>query len=154
VPSSAAQWDRIRSAKHDVLTRDPFTVDPADYPEVRPEIVQSWRRSMLAGVDPEATGFPMDPDFHPGTRLAGVAEPIMDRLKDEISDLSSWGVLADRGCRLLTAAIGEFPQVWQVRQQDLRPGMCLSEDIAGTNGQGCAHELQQPVLISGTEHFR
>ncbi|SFL14723.1 sigma-54-dependent Fis family transcriptional regulator [Geodermatophilus ruber] len=154
VPRTAAEWERVREAKHDVLSRDPFTVRPADHPGVRPEVVASWRRSLLAGVDPNATRFPVDDPFEPRTRLASVAQPIMNRLKDQISDLSSWGFLVDRGCRLLTAAVGDFPQAERVLRKDLRPGTCFAEDVIGTNGLGCAHELQQAFLISGTEHFR
>jgi transcriptional regulator of acetoin/glycerol metabolism len=154
VPRTTAEWDRVRDAKQEVLTRDPLSVDPADYPDVRPEVIGSWRRSMLAGVDPEAREYVLDDEFQPGTRLAAVAQPIMDRLRDEIADLSSWGFLADRACRLLTVAVGDFPTALRVHRQNLRAGMTFAEDVMGTNGMGCAHETQQPFIISGTEHFR
>jgi transcriptional regulator of acetoin/glycerol metabolism len=154
VPRTAAEWDRVRAAKHRVLAADPLTVDPADHPEVRPAVVRSWRRSMLAGVDPSSTTFPVDPDFSPGTRLAAVAQPILDRLRDQIADLSAWGFLTDRGCRLLTAVVGDFPGAGRVYSKRLRPGTCFAEDVVGTSGLGCAHEEQRAFLISGTEHFR
>ncbi|TWE28521.1 sigma-54-dependent Fis family transcriptional regulator [Prauserella muralis] len=154
VPHTTAEWERVRQAKLDVLTRDPFAVDPADYPGVRPEVVASWRRSMLAGVDPGARHYAPDDDFQPRTRLAAVAQPIMNRLKDEISDLNCWGFLADRACRLLTVVVGDFPLAGRVHRQNLRPGMCFAEEVMGTNGMGCAHETQQAFIIAGTEHFR
>jgi sigma-54 dependent transcriptional regulator, acetoin dehydrogenase operon transcriptional activator AcoR len=154
VPRTATAWDRVRVAKLDVLSRDPLAVDPAAYPDVRPEVVASWRRSMLAGVDPWDRHFRIDDEFQPRTRLAAVAQPIMERLKDEISDLNCWGFLADRACRLLTVAVGDFPQAVRVHRQNLRPGMCFGEDMVGTNGMGCAHETQRAFIISGTEHFR
>jgi transcriptional regulator of acetoin/glycerol metabolism len=129
-------------------------VDPATYPDVRPEVVASWRRSMLAGVDPGDRHFTIDDEFQPRTRLAAVAQPTMERLKDEISDLNCWGFLADRACRLLTFVVGDFPQAVRVLRQNLRPGICFGEDIVGTNGMGCAHETQRAFIISGTEHFR
>ncbi|GAA5162720.1 hypothetical protein [Amycolatopsis dongchuanensis] len=154
VPRTSAEWARVREAKLDVLSRDPFAVDPADYPEVRPEVVASWRRSMLAGVDPAAREYVFDADFRPRTRLAAVAQPIMDRLSDEIADLGSWGFLADRACRLLTVVVGDFPEAGRVHRQNLRPGLSFAEELMGTNGLGCAHETQQAFIISGTEHFR
>lgn len=156
VPRTAAEWERVRAAKLRALSRDPRTLDPADFPEVRPEVVASWRRSMLAGVDPEAREYVIDDDFDfpAHSRFAAVAQPIMNRLKDEIADLSCWGFLADRACRLLTVAVGDFPTAWRVHRQNLRPGMCFAEDLMGTNGLGCAHETQQAFIISGTEHFR
>jgi transcriptional regulator of acetoin/glycerol metabolism len=154
VPRTTAEWDRVRDAKHDVLSRDPLSVDPADHPDVRPEVVASWRRSMLAGVDPAAREYVLDEEFRPGTRLAAVAQPIMDRLGDEIADLGSWGFLADRACRLLTVAVGDFPAALRLHRQNLRAGMTFAEDVMGTNGMGCAHETQRAFIISGTEHYR
>jgi transcriptional regulator of acetoin/glycerol metabolism len=154
VPRTAAEWDAVRAAKADLLARDPFSLSPADAPGVRPEVVRSWRRSLLAGVDPAATRFPVDDGFAPGTRLAAVAQPILDRLADQISDLGSWGFLTDRACRLLTTVVGELPPPGRFQEMDLRPGTVFAEDVIGTNGLGCAHEEQRPFLISGTEHFR
>lgn len=154
VPRTATEWARVRKAKLEVLSSDPFSVDPADFPEVRPEVVTSWRRSMLAGVDPDARNYVGDGEFQPGSRLAAVAQPTMNRLKDEISDLNCWGFLADRACRLLTWVVGDFPEAERLHRQNLSPGMCFGEDVMGTNGMGCAHEVQQAFIISGAEHFR
>ncbi|MEU6644101.1 helix-turn-helix domain-containing protein [Saccharomonospora sp. NPDC046836] len=154
LPRSTPEWDKVREAKLDALSRDPFSVHPTDYPEVRPEVVTSWRRSMLSGVDPAGRAYTGHETFQSRTRLAAVARPIMNRLKDEISDLNCWGFLADRGCRLLTAVVGDFPEAERVHRQQLRPGMCFAEDVMGTNGLGCAHETQRAFIISGTEHFR
>jgi sigma-54 dependent transcriptional regulator, acetoin dehydrogenase operon transcriptional activator AcoR len=137
-----------------VLAADPFTIDPAAVPGVRPEVVRSWRRSLLAGVDPAATRFPVDDQATPGTRLAAVAQPIMDRLQDQISDLGSWGFLTDRACRLLTTVVGDQPPPGRLLEMHLPPGTCFAEDLIGTNGLGCAHEEQRPFLVSGTEHLR
>jgi sigma-54 dependent transcriptional regulator, acetoin dehydrogenase operon transcriptional activator AcoR len=154
VPRTAAEWDRVAAVKADALTRDPFALDPAEIAGVRPEVVRSWRRSMLARVDPAATGFTVDDDVSGGTRLAAVAQPILARLADQISDLSAWGFLADRACRLLTTVVGDLPPPGRLLELDLRRGTCFAEDVMGTNGLGCAHEEQRAFLISGTEHFR
>ncbi|NKX51433.1 hypothetical protein HER39_12810, partial [Arthrobacter deserti] len=110
VPSTAAEWGRVRELKLATLARDPLQDRPEDYPQVRADVVMSWKRSMLARVDPWETVFPVDEGFVPKSRLAQVAQPIMNRLEDQIADLSSWGFLADRGCRLLTAVVGDHPQ--------------------------------------------
>ncbi|MDQ1058093.1 transcriptional regulator of acetoin/glycerol metabolism [Arthrobacter globiformis] len=154
VPSKPEQWDRISEIKLKVIQKDPLLLDPDDYPEVRREVLLSWKRSLLAGVDTWSTAIPFDEDFTPKSRLAQVAQPIMNRLEDQISDLSSWGFLTDRACRLLTAVVGDSPQAKRMRQVDLRPGLCFAEDQIGTNGIGCAQEQQQSFIISGTEHFR
>lgn len=154
VPSTVREWDRVREVKLEVFRQDPLSIDPADYPDVRSDVVLSWKRSLLAGVDPWATGIPFDADFNPTSRLAQVAQPIMNRLEDQISDLSSWGFLTDRACRLLTAVVGDSPQAQRLRQMDMRPGLCFAEEAIGSNGIACAHEQQRPFIISGSEHFR
>lgn len=154
VPSKPEQWERISEIKLEVIQKDPLLLDPDDYPEVRREVLLSWKRSLLAGVDPLSAVIPFDENFTPKSRLAQVAQPIMNRLEDQISDLSSWGFLTDRACRLLTAVVGDSPQAKRMRQVDLRPGLCFAEDEIGTNGIGCAQEQQQSFIISGTEHFR
>jgi transcriptional regulator of acetoin/glycerol metabolism len=154
VPGSIAEWDAIRAAKLEVLERDPFSIRDGDYPQVRPDVLRSWKRSLLAGVDPHGTVIPHDPGFVAQSRLAQIAQPIMNRLEDQISDLSSWGFLTDRASRLLTVVVGDSPQAERLRQKDLRPGLCFAEDQIGTNGIGCAQEEQRPFIISGSEHFR
>nr|WP_240974821.1 helix-turn-helix domain-containing protein [Arthrobacter sp. SF27] len=136
------------------MKQDARRIDPADFPDVRSEVVMSWKRSMLAGVDPWDAEIPFDQDFTPKSRLAQVAQPILNRLEDQISDLSSWGFITDRACRLLTVVVGDSPQAKRLRQVDLRPGLCFAEDAIGTNGIGCAHEEQKAFIVSGTEHFR
>lgn len=154
LPRNEVEWDTVLTAKYEILNRDPLEIDHADYPQVRPEVVASWRRSMLADVDPHNRTYTGQDELQPRTRLSQAAQPIMERLKDEISDLNCWGFLADRACRLLTTAVGDFPEAARLHQQHLMPGMCFAEDTMGTNGLGCAHEMQRPFVISGTEHFR
>ena len=49
MPASVAEWDAIRAAKLEVLERDPLSIRDGDYPQVRPDVLRSWKRSMLAG---------------------------------------------------------------------------------------------------------
>lgn len=153
-PRSEAEFAHVRAAKRRALARDPMSWRVADFPEVREEILMSWKRSALAGVDPQTTEFPRDPGFASSSRLSQVAQPIMDRLADQISDLSAWGFLVDRGCRLLTAAVGDAMQAQVTSKFDALPGRCFTEELIGTNGIGCAHELQRTFVVAGPEHFR
>lgn len=152
-PTTERDWKRVREIKHQVLTQDPKLLVPEDYPEVRAEVLLSWKRSMLYDVDPTATDIPLD-KYSPQSRLAQVAQPIMNRLEDQISDLRAWGFLTDRSCRLLTVVVGDSLQAKEPANDGLRPGRCFLEEHIGTNGIGVAHERQQATLISGSEHFR
>lgn len=154
VPRTEQEWARVRRAKLQVLARDPMEVHPADFPQVRPEVLASWRRSMLAGVDPEATGYKVEREVRPHSRLAAAASPIMERLGDQIGELNAWAFLTDADCRLLLAVIGDFPQARRIRRQNIEPGTTFAEDVMGTNGLGCARETGRAFVISGAEHFR
>ncbi|WP_175475406.1 helix-turn-helix domain-containing protein [Arthrobacter sp. UCD-GKA] len=153
-PRTNAQWDRIQEIKLEVLQQDPLDLMPDQFPEIRREVLMSWKRSMLAGVDAWGTEIPFDEGFSPTNRLARIAQPIMNRLEDQLSDLSSWGFLTDRGCRLLTSVVGDAPDIRMSQGTKLRPGLCFSEEAIGTNGIGLALEDQRPQVVSGTEHFR
>lgn len=153
-PKTAKEWERVHEIKLEVFQRDPMTLRAEDFPEIRSEILMSWKRSLLAGVDPYSTEIPFDENFSPSNRLSRVAQPIMQRLEDQLSDLSSWGFLTDRGCRLLTSVVGDDPVVQASRRTRLRPGLCFSEDAIGTNGISMANEAQKSQIVSGTEHFR
>ncbi|HLS48547.1 MAG TPA: helix-turn-helix domain-containing protein [Actinomycetaceae bacterium] len=153
-PRTELEFDAVRAAKRHALSRDPMMWRPEDFPQVREDVLMSWKRSALARVDPQAAEFPRDPGFASSSRLSQVAQPIMDRLADQISDLSAWGFLVDRGCRLLTAAVGDAMQAQVTSKFDAMPGRCFSEELIGTNGIGCAHELQRTFVVAGPEHFR
>lgn len=153
-PKTKLEWDRIHEIKLDVFQRNPMSLRSEDFPGVRSEILMSWKRSLLAGVDPYATEIPFDEGFSPSNRLARIAQPIMKRLEDQLSDLSSWGFLTDRGCRLLTSVVGDAPTVQMSRGTRLKPGLCFAEDSIGTNGISMANEAQRSQVVSGTEHFR
>ena len=67
-PRSEAEFAHVRAAKRRALARDPMSWRVADFPEVREEILMSWKRSALAGVDPQTTEFPRDPGFASSSR--------------------------------------------------------------------------------------
>src|ERR1700733_6283892 len=68
-----------------------------DMPGVRPEIELAWRRAQLAGLDPgmEVRGSVLS-DIDRRSRLIVAAEPVLDRMAQDLVDTRFSVLLADR----------------------------------------------------------
>ena len=85
----AEAWQRTLEIRERYLAGgDPGLLPPPDC-GVRREIVLSWRRSLLSGVDATATDLPRDADAAPPGRLVRAARPVLDRLASEIDGTQS-----------------------------------------------------------------
>ena len=139
--SLKAQWERYqRSLAHS---------QPARY-----AIVESWRRSEAAGLDPQAT-----PKFRRVTdlperlqrcaELVEVARPRLHRLLAELPGNTNAAYVTDPD-GIVLFSVGD-PR--QLAQFGLTPGYDWSERAMGTNGAGTALALRAPVAVVGREHF-
>ncbi|CCG05591.1 GAF domain-containing protein [Blastococcus saxobsidens] len=152
---TAARTRRLRAAHERLVTTSDLPADGA----VRGVVVESWRRSLGSGVDPDG-GLPpvelLDADLlayraaHP---LAPVL-PVIRRLLVQDAE-------ADRMIVAVTDASGRMLWVEGDRQLRARAegmnfveGARWSEDVAGTNAPGTALAVDSPVQIYGSEHFR
>jgi transcriptional regulator of acetoin/glycerol metabolism len=126
---------------------------------VRSVIVDSWRRSLVNGVDPDGAAPPVelvDDDLlvyreaHP---LAPVMPVIRRLLVEDAED--------DRMIVAVTDASGRM--LWVEGDRRLRSraagihfieGARWGEDIAGTNAMGTALAVDHSVQIYGSEHYR
>jgi transcriptional regulator of acetoin/glycerol metabolism len=147
-------WRRTLEVRQRYLTAgDPDRLPRQDC-GVRREIIASWRRSLLSGVDTSSTDLPCDPGVTPPGRLVPAARPVLDRLAGEISGTQSWGFLADRECRLVDYVVGDPALLPLLEERGAFPGANFGEDVVGTNGLGTAVEQQRPFIVAGSEHFR
>jgi transcriptional regulator of acetoin/glycerol metabolism len=145
-------WRRTLEARERFLA-DPDALPPGDC-GVRREIVMSWRRSLLSGVDSASTDLPRDAGAVPPDRLIQAARPVLDRLADEIAGTQAWAFLADRECRLVSHVAGDRALTPLLEDRGAFPGALFGEDVVGTNGLGTAVEQQRPFIVAGSEHFR
>jgi sigma-54 dependent transcriptional regulator, acetoin dehydrogenase operon transcriptional activator AcoR len=153
VPMRGQQaWRRTLEARERFLA-DPDGLPPGEF-GVRREIVMSWRRSLLSGVDATSTDLPRDAGAVPPERLIQAARPVLDRLADEIAGAQAWAFLADRECRLVSHVAGDRALTPMLEDRGAFPGALFGEDVVGTNGLGTAVEQQRPFIVAGSEHFR
>ena len=147
-------WRRTLEIRDRFLAAaDPDRLPPEDS-GVRREIVMSWRRSLLSGVDTASTDLPRDSGAVPPGRLVQAARPVLDRLADEIAGTQAWAFLADRECRLVSHVVGDRALTPMLEDRGAFPGARFGEDVVGTNGLGTALEYRRPFIVAGSEHFR
>jgi sigma-54 dependent transcriptional regulator, acetoin dehydrogenase operon transcriptional activator AcoR len=147
-------WRRTLEVKERFLAAgDPDRL-PLETCGVRREIVMSWRRSLLSGVDAASTDLPRDTDAVPPDRLLLAARPVIDRLADQLAGTQAWAFLADRECRLVRYVVGDPALTPRLETRGAFPGARFAEDAVGTNGLGTAVEQRRPFIVAGSEHFR
>ncbi|BCT77439.1 siderophore-interacting protein [Sinomonas cyclohexanicum] len=125
----------------------------ADTSAVSDLVAASWRRSVSAGVGPNDLEVGFHADIDTGSRLVRCAQPVLDRLHDETSDLSLVIALTDNRARILSRTDTSTQAAAVFDGINFAPGFDYAEHSLGTNGVGSALESAQPVSIVGTEHF-
>ena len=121
-------------------------------PALRPEILTSWRRSRLSGVDPEHLSIGQGM-ASVDSKVARAGIPILRAAADLL-------IGADTAL-LLSSPEGTVLWRWSesgrldalLNRSSVVVGARMSEDVAGTNGIGTSLETARPVVISGPEHF-
>jgi hypothetical protein len=123
---------------------------------LRPEVAESWCRSLAEGVDPDCITEQAVSDDVSRLREAhplSSAMPIIRQLL--VDDAAESGVVV-----AVTAADGTL--LWVEGDRNARrraeamnfmPGADWSERVAGTNAPGTALALDRAVQIRGSEHF-
>lgn len=123
---------------------------------VRPVILESWRRSRDAGVNP-SRGLLLHRVEVPELQrrqaanrrlLAAAMEPI-DNCSAALRSLKHVLYMTDRDGIVLYARGTETV----MQAYGLRPGFDWSEEIMGTNGAGTAIACNAPVAVTGPEHW-
>ena len=156
--SASPRWGpeglrRIQQAREQFLSGGPGSTWPAGT-LVRPEIATSWRRSMLLGIDPSHVGaLPYEPDREPTPRLLRAAEPVLDRLVEQLSGTPTGVVLADSKAWVLWRGAGEPALFTALDAISASPGCWLGEEVAGTNGLGTVVEERRAAMVVGGEHY-
>ena len=152
VPLDDESVARARTAR-EAFFRDPDAFSQSDTAP-RPEILHSWRRSLESGVDFRTMELPSIDVRGRAERLMRAAEPVMERLQEQLEGSDAWAMLLDRDCIQLTPAIGGNGVIPITRERGSRVGAHFRESVVGTNGAGMSVERLEPFAVVGSEHFR
>lgn len=121
--------------------------------DVRREILTSWRRSRLSGVDPARLDVPHE-DVDPDSRFARAARPVLDACTEQMAGTGMCLAVTDRLGRVLWSWGPDRARRRSLDELALLEGYRFDEETAGTNGLGTALEADQIVTVSGEEHFK
>jgi len=121
----------------------------ADLLDVPREILTSWRRSRLSGVDPTRLQLPYA-EADQDSRLARAARPVLQANVERMTGSSTCLAVADRAGRVLWSRAAD-PRLDEATPH---PGCCFDEEVAGTNGLGTALETGRLTTVRGEEHFK
>src|SRR4051794_20931061 len=147
-------WERFVAA----LGRN--SDDEGDPEDVREPIVDSWRRSAEAGIDP--TGHQLAPVVadedetlmlwreHPLARMAPLIHECLGSIADEADHLI---VITDANGMLLSVEGSARLRMRAAETMNFTEGTLWSEPGAGTNAIGTAIAAEHAVQVFGPEHF-
>ncbi|MFF8595003.1 SpoIIE family protein phosphatase [Streptomyces sp. NPDC015220] len=119
---------------------------------VRPEILASWQRSHLLGIDQEGAVLPVESDLNPDSRLLRAAAPVLDRLRERFSGLPVTVTLADSRAHIVDRR-GDPAGLDLMDAASLVPGANVDERFMGTSSVSMVLSTRAPFVVVGQEHF-
>lgn len=120
---------------------------------VRREILTSWRRSQLSGIDPEKLDLPWDEPVV-DTRFAQTAIPVLTRLADLLVGANTCLAITNPDGQVLWRWVSDRSLRRDLDEMAIVEGFCFGEENAGTNGLGTSLESRHVTVVHGEEHFK
>lgn len=121
--------------------------------QLRPEIANSWRRSILSGVKRDGFLPAVEQNVNRDSQLWRAAESVMDWRAEQLVDTPVSIFLADASGLMIARRTVDRRMRQMFDSVQMTPGIVLTESVAGTNATGTVLEDRRPVRISGAEHF-
>lgn len=132
------EWDQFQSGS------------PAS---LRPEILDSWRRSRQNGIDPDRLEI-IHTDIDDDAPLVRIGVQVLRKMADVSVGNSTSLALADGDGTVTWRWDSERAVARCLDHVDFGPGSKVSEPSAGTNGIGLANANNKISLVVGAEHFK
>lgn len=120
---------------------------------VRPDVLRSWRRSMLSGAGLENPTLTFRGEHHARAALRLAADPVLSRLAEELAGLDAGVLLCDHEAIVVQRWVSDAGILPMMDRINSDVGFCISEESIGTNGVGSVIESGQAIQISGPEHL-
>ncbi|QIX53556.1 helix-turn-helix domain-containing protein [Rhodococcus sp. DMU1] len=127
--------------------------DPAERGIVRKEIAQSWKRSLMYGLEPERSRPTFRSELQSSEQLLSVAVPVIESKRGALVDSSSSLALTDASGWVLARWVEDSRFSRRLDRHDVLPGYSFAETTVGTNSGGMVLETGRPALVAGPEHF-
>ncbi|WP_350246583.1 helix-turn-helix domain-containing protein [Rhodococcus sp. D-6] len=128
-------------------------VDPAGRGIVRKEIAQSWKRSLMYGLEPERSRPTFRSEPQTAEQLLSVAVPVIESKRGALVDSSSSLTVTDANGWVVARWVEDSRFSRRLDRHDVLPGYSFAETTVGTNSGGMVLETGRPSLVAGPEHF-
>jgi transcriptional regulator of acetoin/glycerol metabolism len=121
--------------------------------EVRDPILRSWRRCVSAETSVTQLRPRRVERANTSNLLSRAAAPVLDRLRDDLSDLGVAVILSNRSGRIISRRVADSRQQDRLDDNFVCEDFDYSEQAVGTNGLGTALEEKKAVWVHGAEHY-
>lgn len=151
-------FDESYSKLLDIAWKKFISSQEYDYSSIRPEILESWKRSRAFSVDPIhskttiLTPEELNCRINLNRLLLNTARPYMERLYSIVEGSGSYLLIADKDGYILDM-IGDKEIIEKGKDTQLVIGANRSERYAGTNAIGTCLQLKKPVQMWDGEHY-
>ena len=119
----------------------------------RSQIISSWQRCTLLGLEPDVLPDTSEQEVDTDGRLMHAAAPVLEWLGNQLAGETVSIILTDARARVLSRVAGSSALHRHLDRVHLAPGLPFSEQVAGTNGIGTTLQDRRPRLVVGNEHF-
>lgn len=129
-----------------------------DFSFIRPEILDSWKRSRSVGVDPKKINYrnlsadELNLKINKNIGLISIVHPYLEQIYSIVRGSGSYILLCDRDGYVIDFK-GDADIIEKGGTTKLGPGSGRDEKTVGTNGIGTALYMKKPVQIWGAEHY-
>jgi transcriptional regulator of acetoin/glycerol metabolism/DNA-binding CsgD family transcriptional regulator len=119
----------------------------------RDAMAESWRRVRSFGLRPDRFDPPYEPDVDSESRVARVAQPVIDRLADDLTGTGVSLIVTDEQARVVFRQVSDRSLATRLDRILLAPGFSYREDHAGTNAIGTALAAREATVVWAGEHY-
>ena len=126
--------------------------DSTDSP-VRTAIVQSWKRSILYGLEPSRSRPVFEDTQRVNEQFMAAAGPVINARRGALVDSSSSLTITDAHGLVLSRCVEDSSLTRRLDHHDVLPGFSFAETAVGTNSAGMILETGHASMVAGPEHF-
>ncbi len=120
---------------------------------LRPDLLSSWRRSLLSGVNGANHELPYAGAVDSQTTFCVAAEPVLSKLANGLSGLGAGVLMADGNGQILKRWVTDKNILTVLDRVRSDVGFSGSEEMVGTNGIGTVAETGRHIQVVGHEHL-
>ncbi len=125
----------------------------ATHDRIRPQILDSWRRSLLYGLDPEKCSPLPTAGDDTANQLQRAAVPIIASRQAALSQSSCSLSLTDAAGRILNRWVEDNEFAALLDRHSVIPDYSVAETTTGTTSGGIVLETGRAATVIGPEHF-